>query len=231
MGIFEKLAKVQSELKAPKGQFNKFGNFKFRSCEDVLEAVKPLCIENGLILTLSDTVINVGERYYIEATAKVSDILNDTEYFTKASAREEENKKGMDGSQITGTASSYARKYALNGLFCIDDTKDADTDEHEKQKSKEPVKAPVDTSKMTLEEMSHLKVGFGKYKEKTLKQVFKEDRNYFKWLHDNAKEDQIRIACFKMLESVEKKAQKGEPVYGSSHADQALESQIEQTYQ
>ena len=133
MNVYARLAKVQKELKAPKGQFNSFAKFKYRSCEDILEAVKPLCIENGLSPSLSDTPKLVGERYYIEATAQVIDIETGEKHSVTASARESATKKGMDDSQITGTASSYARKYALNGLFCIDDTKDADTDEHAKQ--------------------------------------------------------------------------------------------------
>ena len=142
MGVFEKLAKVQSELKAPKDQYNSFGKYKYRSCEDILEAAKPLCIANGLILTVSDSLKNIGDRYYIEATAQVVDIESSEKHFVTAFAREEESKKGMDGAQITGTSSSYSRKYALNGLFCIDDTKDADTDEHKHQMNKAPERAP-----------------------------------------------------------------------------------------
>lgn len=138
MNIYEKLSNIQNELKAPKGQFNKFGGYKYRSCEDILEAVKPICKKYKTVLVLSDTLVNIGERYYIQATARLTDIeankeSEDTCISNTAYAREEESKKGMDGSQITGTASSYARKYALNGLFNIDDTKDADTDEFTKQ--------------------------------------------------------------------------------------------------
>lgn len=136
--IFEKLGKIQQELKAPKGQYNSFGNYKYRSCEDILEAVKPLLQANNCILTITDRLVYVGNRYYIEATAQITDIEDKTNYINIAYAREEESKKGQDGSQITGTASSYARKYALNGLFLIDDTKDADTDEHAKQTEAEP---------------------------------------------------------------------------------------------
>lgn len=130
--ICEKLLKIQMELKAPKGQFNKFGNFNYRSCEDILEAVKPLVQKYNCVLMLSDTLRQIGERYYIEATATLTDIDDNTSIANTAYAREEESKKGMDGSQITGTSSSYARKYALNGLFCIDDTKDTDSDEFSK---------------------------------------------------------------------------------------------------
>lgn len=129
VSIFERLAAVQRNLKAPKNQYNSFGKYKYRSCEDIIEAAKPLCIENGLVLTLGDEVTQIGERFYIRATATVTDMCTGKQFSQSASAREEESKKGMDGSQITGTASTYARKYALNGLFAIDDTKDADTDE------------------------------------------------------------------------------------------------------
>lgn len=126
-----KLVEVQAALKAPKGQYNSFGGYKYRSCEDILEAVKPLLKENGLQLTLTDEPVEVGGRIYIKATAAVTD----GQAIVKAEgyAREPKEKKGMDESQITGTASSYARKYALNGLFLIDDTKDADaTNDHGK---------------------------------------------------------------------------------------------------
>ena len=154
MNIYEKLLAIQQELKAPKGQYNSFGKYKYRSCEDILEAVKPICAKHNAVLTVSDELVYMGDRYYIKATATLVnaentgvkiykheydeitnyptlEVINNTAY-----AREEETKKGMDGSQITGTASSYARKYALNGLFCIDDTKDADTDEYKKQEDK-----------------------------------------------------------------------------------------------
>lgn len=125
--LLERLSKVQSELKAPKDQQNKFGGYNYRSCEDILEAVKPLLVENDLVLMLSDELVQVGERYYIKATASLNIVEdNGTWHDVTAYAREEETKKGMDGSQITGAASSYARKYALNGLFLIDDTEDAD---------------------------------------------------------------------------------------------------------
>lgn len=136
MNIYEKLMKVQQELKAPKGQYNSFGKYKYRSCEDILEAVKPLLEKNKLTLTLTDTIVPASEtRFYVKATAKLIDIESEEISIIEntAFAREDAEKKGMDGSQITGTASSYARKYALNGLFLIDDTKDADTDEYHEQ--------------------------------------------------------------------------------------------------
>ena len=129
----QRLIVAQSELKAPKGQYNSFGKYKYRSAEDILEAVKPVNEKNGLFLRLYDEPVMVGDRIYIKATAEITDELNSQTYKVTAYAREPLSKKGMDESQITGTASSYARKYALNGLYLIDDTKDADTDEHQKQ--------------------------------------------------------------------------------------------------
>jgi hypothetical protein len=127
-----KLSIIQSEIKTPKGQFNKFGNYKYRSCEDIVEAAKPILQKHGFHLTLSDEVVNIGNRFYIKASAVICD--GTETYETVAYAREEETKKGMDGAQITGAASSYARKYALNGLFAIDDTKDADaTNNHDNE--------------------------------------------------------------------------------------------------
>lgn len=122
--INDALLDIQARLKAPKGQTNNFGHYKYRSAEDILEAVKPLLKENGCFLTISDDIVMVGSRIYVKATITLS--KNGETIHTTAFARESESKSGMDASQITGAASSYARKYALNGLFCIDDTKDAD---------------------------------------------------------------------------------------------------------
>lgn len=161
--MHDKLLAIQSQLKAPKSQTNKFGNYKYRSCEDILEAVKPLLKEQGLVLTLSDEIVEIGGRNYVKATATICTTVpteekteekEDGEYRTKwihydtlstvtAYAREEETKKGMDGSQITGAASSYARKYALNGLFLIDDAKDSDaTNDHGQAASTKPTDYP-----------------------------------------------------------------------------------------
>jgi hypothetical protein len=133
--LAKKLVEAQTELKAPKGNFNSFGKYKYRSAEDILEAVKPVNAKYGLLLTLSDEPIFIGDWHYIKATATISD--GEKELSVTAYARESLQKKGMDDSQITGTASSYARKYALNGLYLIDDTKDADTDEYQKQSNQQ----------------------------------------------------------------------------------------------
>lgn len=127
-----RISSAQGELKAPKNQYNSFGKYSYRSCEDILEAAKPVCAKYGLLLTVSDEIVHEGDRYYIKATACLYDAQGGSGEVVSATAfaREALDKKGMDDSQITGTASSYARKYALNGLFCIDDTKDADTQDN-----------------------------------------------------------------------------------------------------
>lgn len=138
MKLHEKLLAIQTKLKAPKGQYNSFGKYSYRSAEDILEAVKPLNAEQGVLLTITDEIKEVGGRIYVVATATVSDGTDELK--VSAFAREPENKKGMDDSQVTGATSSYARKYALNGLYAIDDNKDADTDEHKQQQENVPKK-------------------------------------------------------------------------------------------
>lgn len=126
MSVYEKLLDIQNELKAPKSQYNNYGKYNYRNCEDILEAVKPICKKHKAVVFLSDKLVISGERYYIEATATFVDVETNETIEVTAYAREEESKKGMDGSQVTGASSSYARKYALNGLFDVDDTKDSD---------------------------------------------------------------------------------------------------------
>ncbi|MCX9424200.1 ERF family protein [Escherichia coli] len=132
--LSRKLWLIQQQLNAPKNQYNKFGGYSYRSCEDILEGVKPLL--DGLTLTLDDEIVLIGNRYYVKATAKISD--GEDEIAVTAYAREEEQQKGMVSAQLTGATSSYARKYALNGLFCIDDAKDPDTDAYAKQTNQQP---------------------------------------------------------------------------------------------
>ena len=135
----QRVGDIQHKLKAPKGQYNSFGKYNYRSCEDILEGVKPLLKEHNLALLIDDEIVQIGERYYVKATAKITDgreCVSATAY-----AREPDTKKGMDESQITGATSSYARKYALNALLCIDDTKDADTMDN----SKKPVQQTQET--------------------------------------------------------------------------------------
>ncbi|ATC03007.1 ERF family protein [Escherichia coli] len=132
--LHKKLRTIQQTLNAPKNQRNNFGGYNYRSAEDILEAVKPLL--QSITLTVSDEIVLIGNRYYVKATATLSD--GEDEIAVTAYAREEESKKGMDASQLTGATSSYARKYALNGLFCIDDAKDPDTDAYAKQTNQQP---------------------------------------------------------------------------------------------
>lgn len=147
----QRVVAVQRDLKAPKSQFNKFGGYRYRSAEDILTAAKPLLAEQGLICTISDDVVIKSDekmataRVYIKATATIFDAENEKERISASAwAREDESKKGMDGAQVTGSASSYARKYALNGLFLIDDTKDPDaTNTHGKEEAKQQDAAQV----------------------------------------------------------------------------------------
>jgi hypothetical protein len=150
MNVYEKLIKVQAELKAPKSKYNSFGKYKYRSLEDILEGVKPLLEKNKASLVIADSIEQVGDRYYLKATATFIDTENGESVSNSALARESADKKGMDDSQITGTASSYARKYALNGLLLIDDTKDADTDEAHIEKEARAEKAKDDEKNEAL---------------------------------------------------------------------------------
>ena len=147
MSIYAKLQDIQEKLKAPKNQFNSFGKYSYRNCEDILEGVKPLLKENGCVLIIRDEIEVIGGRHYVRAVVTLTDVESGKEVFSQALAREEESKKGMDGSQVTGAASSYARKYALNGLFAIDDTKDADA-----QKPPEPKEKPEQDPNLVTQE-------------------------------------------------------------------------------
>ena len=142
--MVEKLSAIQQNMKAPKNLYNSFGKYKYRNAEGILEAFKPYEKDYNVMLTLTDDVVMIGTRIYVKATALLSDCESEACIQVSAFARESEEKKGMDESQITGTASSYARKYALNGLFLLDDTKDADTDEYAQQtgKKKDPERTP-----------------------------------------------------------------------------------------
>ena len=137
MNIYEKLSAIQQELIAPKNQFNKFGNYSYRSCEDILEGLKPCLKKVNAAVKISDEIIQIGDRYYIKATANLIDCESGESISNTALAREEDSKKGMDSSQLTGSTSSYARKYALNGLFCIDDVKDADSRDNSARDTKQ----------------------------------------------------------------------------------------------
>ena len=175
--VYFKLMKVQSKLKAPNGQYNSFGRYSYRSCEDILEALKPLLAEVGAIVNISDEVKLIGDRFYVEATAMFLDCETGDSVVARASAREDETKKGMDLAQVTGSVSSYARKYALNGLFAIDDNRDPDsTNKHGKDNNIKPNMTPVSgLSEAQLKRLYAIgnKAGFKKdVVEATVKKMF-----------------------------------------------------------
>ena len=176
--IYKKLLDVQTELKAPKGQFNKFGNYSYRSCEDILESLKPLLKQVKATVVLTDEIKLVGDRYYIEATCKFIDIETGDVLENTSLAREDENKKGMDLAQVTGSCSSYARKYALNGMFCIDDVKDADaTNNGKEDNNKSHSQVDASARKLSDKQLARLyalgyKAGFNN--DKVKEQIFKK---------------------------------------------------------
>lgn len=184
--IYDKLAAIQAELNAPKNLFNKFGGYNYRSCEAIYEAVKPILRQQKCTLMLTDDVLMIGDRIYVKATAILKDLEGDGKCIAaNAFAREEESKKGMDGSQVTGAASSYARKYALNGLFLIDDVKDSDaTNTHGKDAAPAPAPlppAPVIVQEVRLNDDAYWKAVAGeakglkskiKGKEYTYREIF-----------------------------------------------------------
>ena len=188
MNVYEKLMTVQTKLRAPKGQYNSFGKYSYRSCEDILEALKPLLGEVGAIVNVTDEIKLIGDRYYVEATASFIDTETGERMIAKASAREAETKKGMDDSQVTGSVSSYARKYALNGLFAIDDNKDADsTNTHGKEIK--PNMTPVGITEAQLKRLLAIgnKAGIKKdVVEGTVRKIFGcEPKDMTKEQYDN----------------------------------------------
>ena len=194
MSVYTKLLNVQSELKAPKSQYNSFGKYKYRSCEDILEALKPILNKNKATVIISDDILFVEGRHYIKATVKFIDTENGETVENSALAREDEVKKGMDSSQITGSVSSYARKYALNGMFAIDDTKDSDsTNTHgvEPEQSKS-------TGKLSAKQVGRLlaiglKAGI---KEPEIKKVIKSE--FGKDKIEDLNKDQYDAVCSRL---------------------------------
>ena len=176
--IYDKLKNLQLELKAPKSQKNTFGKYNYRSNEDILESIKPLLNKYNLSLTQSDDVVEIGGRLYVKATITLINIDNlEEKIVNTAFAREEQTKKGMDGSQITGASSSYARKYAMNGLFAIDDTKDSDATNKGGSKETPKKEAPKLDTKL-VSKAKELNVNFSKlatYKKKTQEELTNED--------------------------------------------------------
>lgn len=174
MAIYEKLLNIQSELKAPKNQTNNFGRYNYRSCEDILEAVKPILKKEKCVVIVNDEIEHVDNRFYVKATISLVDVESGEIIASSAYAREEENKKGMDSSQVTGASSSYARKYALNGLFAIDDTKDSDvTNSREENESSASQQSLI---KQQIGEILKVKgIGFDKLTE-VIKTKFKKQK-------------------------------------------------------
>lgn len=194
--LYDKLNCIQSELKAPKSNYNDFGKYSYRSCEDILEAVKPLCKKYRALLTLTDDIVLIADRVYVKSKAILSDLDDyNTEIEVQAFAREPSDKKGIDSSQVTGTASSYARKYALNGLFCIDDTKDTDTNEYQKQTKEVKKEASVKKVEKSVDKLQanitdiEKPMNFGKYKDKTWIEVYTEDKSYLNSLVETCKSE------------------------------------------
>ena len=199
LNVYQRLINAQTELKAPKGQYNSFGKYKYRSAEDILESVKPINAKHGLLLFIADKPIVVGDQnewHYIEATVTLINVDNPNEVLTvTAQAREPLNKKGMDESQITGTASSYARKYALNGLYLIDDTKDADTDEYKQQQQPQTAKAKHANQGKAITEPTQsvddsIKAGYAKIK--SLNSEFNTNEKINTWIKDKGKYEDLR---------------------------------------
>lgn len=195
----KRLLNIQNKLNCPKNQFNKFGNYSYRSCEDILEAVKPLLKEENVSLVITDEIVQIGDRYYVKATAILYDVTEGKEIaFSMAYAREEEIKKGMDGSQITGSSSSYARKYALNGLFLIDDVKDPDATNDGKNSE------GMDLNKIDLEFAKKFQFNSGKHKGKTIEEILKDDKQYLNWFYKQEGFDEVAKKCIELI-SEEKK--------------------------
>ncbi len=174
MAIYEKLLNIQSELKAPKNQTNNFGRYNYRSCEDILEALKLILKKEKCVVIINDEIEQVDNRFYVKATVSLVDVESGEIIASSAYAREEENKKGMDSSQVTGATSSYARKYALNGLFAIDDTKDSDvTNSGEENESSASQQSLI---KQQIGEILKVKgIGFDKLTE-VIKTKFKKQK-------------------------------------------------------
>ena len=198
MSVYTKLLNVQSELKAPKSQYNSFGKYKYRSCEDILEALKPILNKNKATVIISDDILFVEGRHYIKATVKFIDTENGEMVENSALAREDEVKKGMDSSQITGSVSSYARKYALNGMFAIDDTKDSDsTNTHGVEPNSTPTQSKSN-GKLSAKQVGRLlaiglKAGI---KEPEIKKVIKSE--FGKDKIEDLNKDQYDAVCSRL---------------------------------
>lgn len=213
ISLLEKLNIIQTKLKASKNQYNSFGKYSYRSCEDILESLKPFLNEFGLIINLSDDVELIGDRFYIKATAKLIEVETGESYETKAYAREAESKKGMDSAQVTGATSSYARKYALNGLLAIDDTKDNDYYDNRNLKQNNANSGKYkdnknnDANKLTLDEAKKIILNFGDFNNISLGQLAKENIGAVKDLYKKAGNPKNKEACRLILMDYKKQMQ------------------------
>lgn len=199
--IYSKLSIIQSDLKVPKNQYNKFGDYSYRNCEDILEALKPILKETGTVITLSDEIELLGNRYYIKATATLTDIDSKESVSNSAFAREDEARKKMDGSQLTGSASSYARKYALNGLLAIDDTRDSDFLNNSAQSLSEPQRGTQNNNNIPQNE------NLEKYRNEianTLKVKEIPFKVFTDWLQNNLNKGNLDGLSISQLEQIKK---------------------------
>lgn len=217
MNLYEKVSKLQAELKCNKSQYNSFGKYNYRSCEDITEAIKPYLTQLGLVLIMNDEVVFIEGRFYIKSTATLINTEDGEKISSTAYAREEDTKKGMDASQVTGTASSYSRKYALNALLCLDDTKDADaSNTHSKESTtpnnqSRPQQRPTNNQtssrnstsaniSITLEEATNTIMPAGKFAGKTLGEILAENKGYIAFIANTSKDAKLKAAAIKLLE-------------------------------
>lgn len=210
--ILIKLNKIQTELKAVKGQYNNFGKYSYRSCEDILEALKPLLKQYQTIVTISDDIEVIGNRFYVKATARIFDVDSGEFIETTAYAREAENKKGMDSAQVTGSTSSYARKYALNGLLAIDDNKDPDhlnkgQESQTRANRGNPRQKRQRQKPMTLQEAKNIKLNFGDFNNISLGQLAKENIGAVKELYQKANDKKNKYACGLILKDYKRQVE------------------------
>ena len=217
MNLYEKVSKLQAELKCNKSQYNSFGKYNYRSCEDITEAIKPYLTQLGLALIMNDEVVFIDGRFYIKSTATLINTEDGEKISSTAYAREEDAKKGMDASQVTGAASSYSRKYALNALLCLDDTKDADaSNTHSKESTtpniqSRPQQRPTNNQtssrnstsaniSITLAEATNTIMPAGKFAGKTLGEILAENKGYISFVANTSKDAKLKAAAIKLLE-------------------------------
>lgn len=206
--ILVKLNKIQTELKANKNQYNSFGRYAYRSCEDILESLKPLLLEYKAVINIADDIKQIGDRYYIVSTATIFDVESGESLQSTSFAREPETKKGMDVAQVTGATSSYARKYALNGLLAIDDNKDQDfLNKGQESQPRGNKKQSNKANNMTLSQAEKIKYG-----NKTLKEIAKEDIGAIKKLYKNSQQEENKKACYLILKEYKRQQKEMEEI-------------------